>query len=110
MTYQNNSNKGSTKDTGNTKGVRNTNSQDWSKGFRANEIKSLIHNQGKANWGGQIWLLKNPSWNDATLQSVISDPKFTAVPQGKPAADGKWTYELCGHGKSIKVTLGWNAK
>lgn len=76
------------------------------KGFHAQDIKSLIHNQGRANLGGQVWCLKAPSWSDSTLQAIISDPKLTARPTGKPAADGRVTFELRGHGKTINVTIG----
>lgn len=74
--------------------------------LHAQDIKSLVHNQGRANLGGQEWALKAPSWNDSALQAIISDPKFTVKPAGKPAADGKWIYELHGHGKTLKVTIG----
>lgn len=74
--------------------------------FQAQDIKSLVHNQGRAKLSGQEWALKAPSWNDAALQAIISDPKFTAKPAGKPATDGKCTYELSGHGKTINVTIG----
>ena len=76
------------------------------KGFHAQDIKSLIHNQGRANLGGQEWSLKAPSWSDSNLQAIISDPKLTARPTGKPAADGGLTFELRGHGKTINVTIG----
>lgn len=76
------------------------------KAFHAQDIKSLIHNQGRANLGGQEWCLKAPSWSDSTLQAIISDPKLTARPTGKPAADGRLTFELRGHGKTINVTIG----
>lgn len=76
------------------------------KDFHAQDIKSLIHNQGRANLGGQEWCLKAPSWSDSTLQAIISDPKLTARPTGKPAADGRLTFELRGHGKTINVTIG----
>lgn len=74
--------------------------------FQPQDIKSLVHNQGRARLGGQEWALKTPTWNDSALQAIISDPKFTAKVAGKPASDGKITYELSGHGKTIKVTIG----
>lgn len=77
-----------------------------SQAFQAQDIKGLIHNQGRANLGGQEWCLKAPSWSDSTLQAIISDPKLTARPTGKPAADGRLTFELRGHGKTINVTIG----
>lgn len=81
-------------------------SQQAGGGFHPQDIKSLVHNQGRARLCGQEWALKTPSWNDSALQAIISDPKFTAKAAGKPAADGKVTYELSGHGKTIKVTIG----
>jgi hypothetical protein len=74
--------------------------------LQAQDIKSLVRNQGRAILGGQPISLKNPSWNDSALQAIISDPKFTVKPAGKQATDGKWTYELHGHGKTINVTIG----
>jgi hypothetical protein len=74
--------------------------------LQAQDIRSLVRNQGRANLGGQEWALKNPSWNDSSLQAIISDPKFTVKQAGKPAADGKQTYEIHGHGKTINVTIG----
>lgn len=130
MAYQNNSPKGGTsaksksgtkaggtlKGSGTTKGKiavksttqsnSRTQGKSGSKAFQAQEIKSLIHNQGRANLGGQEWSLKSPSWSDSTLQAIISDPKLTARPTGKPAADGRLTFELRGHGKTINVTIG----
>lgn len=75
--------------------------------FQAQDIKSLIHNQGRAKLGGQEWCLKAPSWSNSTLQAIISDPKLSARATGKPAADGRLTYELRGHGKTINVTIGY---
>lgn len=79
----------------------------WDKGFQARDIKSLVHNQGKATWGGREWVLKTPSWNDPAVKTIISDPQFTAKPIGKPAADGKWSYEIHGNGKTTKIIIGW---
>ncbi len=103
-------NSGSTKSSGNTKGGKNTKSAQSTKSsgqsFQANDIKSLVNKHGRANLAGQEWALKAPSWNDSALQAIISDPKFTVKPAGKAAADGKLTYELRGHGKTINVTIG----
>lgn len=129
MSYQNDSHKGGThgKGLGNTKSsgtktggstkkgqnsTRGCQSQGTAQGnvcgrsLQAQDIKSLVRNQGRANLGGQELALKNPSWNDSALQAIISDPKFTVKPAGKPSADGKCTYELRGHGKTINVTVG----
>lgn len=76
------------------------------RGLQAQDIKALVRNQGRANLGGHEWALKNPSWNDSALQAIISDPKFTVKQAGKPGVDGKCTYELHGHGKTINVTVG----
>ena len=80
--------------------------QGGTQSFQPQDIKSLVHNQGRANFAGQEWALKAPSWNDATLQAIISDPKLTVKASSKPATDGKLTYELRGHGKTINVTIG----
>jgi hypothetical protein len=77
------------------------------KTFQAQDIKSLIHNQGRAKLGGQEWCLKAPSWSDSTLQAIISDPKLSARATGKPTADGRLSFELRGHGKTINVTIGY---
>ena len=125
MSYQNDSHKGgqspkgkvAPKGKGNTKGGSATKGREATKGavshakvggksFQANDIKSLVRNQGRANLGGQEWALKAPSWSDSTLQAIISDPKLTARPTGNPAVDGRCTYELCGHGKKINITIG----
>lgn len=124
MSYQNETHKGGTqsKGLGKTKGSGTKAGGNTKKGqhtvgqhgqsnvggrtLQAQDIKSLVRNQGRANLGGQEWSLKNPSWNDSSLQAIISDPKFTVKPAGKPAADGKWTYEIHGHGKTINVTIG----
>lgn len=102
-------NSGSTKSSGNTKGSKNTkgapSTKSGGKNFQANDIRSLVNNHGRASLGGQEWALKAPSWNDSALQAIISDPKFTVKPAGKTAADGKVTYELSGHGKTINVTI-----
>lgn len=131
MSYQNNSHNGgvSAKGKGNTKAGGTSKSTGTAKGklagrggshgnagargkkagntFQAQDIKSLIHNQGRAHLGGQEWSLKAPSWSDSTLQAIISDPKLTARPTGKPNADGRLTFELHGHGKTINVTIGY---
>lgn len=124
MSFKNDSHKsgtttkglGSTKSSGNTKNSANTKGGKNAKGsqstkagnksFQANDIKSLVQNHGKASLGGQEWALKAPSWNDSALQAIISDPKFTAKATGRSAVDGKCTYELHGHGKTINVTIG----
>lgn len=124
MSYQNDSHKGGTnsKSTGNTKTTGNktttgnkktgqkaqNNQPSWGAGqsFQAQDIKSLVRNQGRAKVGGQEWALKTPSWNDSALQAIISDPKFTVKAAGKPGTDGKWTLELRGHGKTINVIVG----
>jgi hypothetical protein len=124
MSYQNDSHKGGThgKSLGNTKGGTKSGGSTkkgqrptscaqgqgnvGGRSLQAQDIKSLVRNQGRANLCGQEWALKNPSWNDSALQAIISDPKFTVKPAGKPAADGKCTYELRGHGKTINVTIG----
>jgi hypothetical protein len=95
---------GTIKGSGTTKGV--SHAKTGGKGFHASDIKSLVHNQGRAKLGGQEWALKAPSWSDSTLQAIISDPKLTARPTGNPAVEGRFTYELCGHGKTINVTIG----
>lgn len=77
------------------------------KSFQAQDIRSIIHNQGRAKLAGQEWCLKAPSWSDSTLQAIISDPKLSARATGKPAADGRLTFELRGHGKTINVTIGY---
>ncbi|MBM3633005.1 MAG: hypothetical protein FJX03_04780 [Alphaproteobacteria bacterium] len=74
--------------------------------FQAQDIKSLVKNQGRAKVGGQEWALKAPSWNDVALQSIISDPKFTVKASSKPCTDGKLTLELRGNGKTLNVTVG----
>jgi len=87
-------------------GTANAYKKNAGKDFQAQDIKGLIHNQGRANLGGQEWSLKAPSWSDSNLQAIISDPKLTARPTGKLAADGGLTFELRGHGKTINVTIG----
>ena len=123
MSYQNDSHKGgkNTKAIGNTKTTANKtgagnqkagqtaqNSQQKAIGqsFQAQDIKSLVRNQGRAKVGGQEWALKTPSWNDSALQAIISDPKFTVKAAGKPGTDGKLTLELRGHGKTLNVIIG----
>jgi len=124
MSYQNDSHKGgtnskglgNTKTTGNKTGTANQKggqiAQNTQQGkgtsgqsFQAQDIKSLVHNQGRAKLGGQEWALKAPSWNDSALQAIISDPKFTVKAAGKPGTDGKLTLELRGHGKTINVII-----
>ena len=112
MSYKNDSHKGGTHTKGNqtTKGSHSSQASHGGntsgKSFQAQDIKSLVHNQGRARLGGQEWALKAPSWNDSALQAIISDPKFTVKPSAKPATDGKWIYEIHGHGKTINVTIG----
>ena len=124
MSYQNDSHKGGTngKGLGNTKTAGNKTGTGSQKGgqiaqnsqqgkgagqsFQAQDIKSLVRNQGRAKVGGQEWALKAPSWNDSALQAIISDPKFTVKAAGKPGTDGKWTLELRGHGKTLNVIIG----
>jgi hypothetical protein len=112
MSYQNDSKKGGSnpKSGGNQKNPQGQNpgqqGQVSGANFHPQDIKSLVHNQGRTKLGGQEWALKAPSWNDSALQAIISDPQFTAKPAGAPPSDGKWTYELCGHGKTIQVTIG----
>lgn len=77
-----------------------------SQSFQAQDIKSLVKNQGRAKVGGQEWALKAPSWNDVALQSIISDPKFTVKASSKPCTDGKLILELRGNGKTLNVTVG----
>ncbi|MBM3468398.1 MAG: hypothetical protein FJX71_03085 [Alphaproteobacteria bacterium] len=122
MTYQNNSRKGSqtakgkaapkSKSTvknisskGKTTAKTSSSARVGNRTFQAQDIKSLVHNQGRANFGGQEWALKAPSWSDSTLQAIISDPRFTARPTSGSPIDGRCTYELSGHGKTIKVTI-----
>jgi hypothetical protein len=75
------------------------------KAWQASEFKNLIQNQGKAKIAGQEWELNNPSYNDANLQTIIKDPRFTVKPIGTQNPNGQWTYELLGNGKSTKVTI-----
>jgi hypothetical protein len=93
-----------TKVAGSTKGVQPVKA--GGKALQPHDVKSLVENHGKAKLGSQEWALKAPSWNDSVLQAIISDPEFTVKPAGKPAVDGKWTYEVRGHGKTINVTIG----
>ncbi|MCE3231390.1 MAG: hypothetical protein K0R76_1373 [Alphaproteobacteria bacterium] len=76
------------------------------KPLQPDDVKSLVENHGKAKFGSREWVLKAPSWSDSVLQAIISDPEFTVKPAGKPAVDGKWVYELRGHGKTINLTIG----
>lgn len=105
-----------TKNSQNTKGSQNTKSSKRAqsaqpapasqRNLQASDIKSLVQNHGRAEVGGQEWALKAPSWNDSALQAIISDPRFTAKATGRSAVDGKLTYQLSGHGKTIHVTIG----
>lgn len=85
---------------------RGTNEVKNKKDFQTQDIRSLIYNQGKARLGGQEWCLKTPSWSDSTLQSIINDPKLTARSINNPGAHDRLTFELCGYGKIINVTIG----
>lgn len=73
--------------------------------LQANDIKKLVQNQGKANCAGRDCVLKNPTHNDAQLQSIIKDPSFTAKPIGTPNEKGEWSYQLTSGDKSLKVTI-----
>ena len=75
------------------------------RGFQASDIRNLIQNHGKVEVDGQEWALRAPSWNDSALQAIIKDPQFTVKPTGRSSTDGKVTYELRGHGKTINVTI-----
>jgi hypothetical protein len=89
-----------------TKGGQGGHGKGGARSWQPQEIKSLVRNQGRASLGGQEWALKAPSWSDSALQAIITDPKFSVAPAGKPASAGKWTYELRGHGKTLNVTIG----
>ncbi len=76
--------------------------------LQASDIRNLVQNHGRAQVRGQELALQTPSWNDSALQAIINDPKFTARAKGQSTADGKLTYELHGHGKTVNVIIGGN--
>lgn len=88
------------------RGEKNSRSNAPASRFQANDIRTLVQNHGRARVEGQEWRLKTPSWNDSFLQFVINDPGFTAKQAGRPSMDGRVTYELRGHGKTVSVTIG----
>ncbi len=76
--------------------------------LQASDIRNLVQNHGRTQIGGHELALQTPSWNDSSLQAIINDPKFTAHAKGQSTADGKLTYELHGHGKTVNVIIGGN--
>jgi len=97
-----------TKGTPSSKGNKSAQPATGSRGnLQASDIRNLVQNHGRAELGGQELALKAPSWNDSALQAIISDPRFTAKATGRSAVDGKVTYQLSGHGKTINVTIGY---
>lgn len=90
--------------TGKKVGTKSGTSLGTPKIFQASEFKNLVHNQGKVVVGGKQYVLQTPSYNDPSLQTIISDPKFTVQPAGT-SQNGHVIYMLKGAGKKVKVTL-----